>query len=131
MTISIGSTSFGANIHGTPSVPPWEYDRTLQSFFGITGELMMLGAAKGRQITIMLQLTGYSSHYLLQTAVAEMAALLGAFGTLEVDLGGGDVSTFPLCTFEGFFPEEDPWRDGSGANGWQQRGQLRFRQAGQ
>jgi hypothetical protein len=31
--------------------------------------------------------------------------------------------------FNGFEPEEDPWYDGSGVNGWQVKGMMKFRQA--
>ena len=128
MTISIGSFTFASTLFGAPIVPPWEFSRTAQTFFGLIGEQNLFGKFHHRYITIPYHLTGYSTHLLLQTQVAVLAVAIGTTGTLTYDLGGGDSVTFTNCIFEGFEPSENPWKDGSGVNGWQQTGQLKIRQ---
>ncbi len=128
MTITFNGVPFNSTLHGTPVVPPWEFQRSSQTFFGVPGEYQLLGAANFRNITIKYEMTGHATHLNLQAGIAQFAIILGFTGTLEVDLGGIDVSSFDNCTFDGFFPEEPPWYDGSGVNGWQCRGELRFRQ---
>jgi hypothetical protein len=130
MAITHAGTSFGSHIHGTPRVEPWEFDETRQHFFGLIGEYKILGKVKGREIAIPFHLTGYATHLLLQTGIQEFAILQGTTGTLSVEIGSS-TSTYDDTTFYGFFPIEDPWLDGSGVNGWQQRGNLKFRQKGQ
>lgn len=128
MTITHNGTTFASTLHGTPVVPPWEFQRSIQRFFGVAGEYQLLGAANARQITIEYEMSGHPSHFDLQTGIAEFADFLGTVGTLVVTLPSSDFVTFTNCTFDGFFPNEAPWYDGSGVNGWQCRGQLRFRQ---
>jgi hypothetical protein len=48
---------------------------------------------------------------------------INAAGTLDVD-----GLEFLNVIFNGFTPEEDPWYDGSGVNGWNCKGILSFRQ---
>lgn len=128
MSITLGATSFGNHIHGTAQVPPWERSESIQRFPGVTGAQVLQGAKHDRIISIPFQLTGYASHLLLQTGISDLSVLQGSTGSLTVDLGGGDSVTFTQCIFVGFEPSEDPWKDGSGVNGWQQKGTLRFRQ---
>jgi hypothetical protein len=131
MSITLGTISFGTNIHGTPVVSPWEYDISLQHFPGVYGETEFRGKWRGREITIPYHLYGYGTLVLLLADVVEMSSAIGTTGTLNINLGGGDSSSFTEVTFRGFFPEENPWKDGSGVNGWNQRGMLHFRQNGQ
>lgn len=129
MTISINGTEFtSTSLHGVPTVPPWEFADKTQQFFGVVGEYHLTGKASGRWITIPFELTGLASHYLLQQEVATLASLIGTNGDLIIDLGGGDSTTYTQCRFDGWSPDEPPWKDGSGVNDWQQRGVLKFRQ---
>ena len=130
MTVSLAST-FGSYLHGTPIVPPWEFAVNRQVYYGTLGELSMYSKVHGRNITIPFHLHGFATHVLLQTEIASITSRMGETGTLTVDLGGGDSSTYPYCTFEGMDQEENPWLDASGTNGWQVRGTLKFRQRGQ
>jgi len=128
MTITLGTIPFDSTIHETPNVPMWEYQRIRQTFFGVAGEVVFLGAAEGRDITIVYTMTGHSSHDDLQDGIAQFNLALGESGDLIIDLGGGDTTTYTNCIFYGFEPQETPWLDGSGVNGWQCKGTLRFRQ---
>lgn len=128
MTLTFGSLSLASEIHGTARVPPWTFQRVTQTFFGVPGEVQLLGAAESREILIPYTMTGHATHLNLQAGIAQFALALGLTGTLEIDLGGIDVSSFPDCTFDGFTPSEDPWYDASGVNGWQCAGTLKFRQ---
>lgn len=130
MTVTL-NTSFGSHIHGTPNVSAWEFPVSRQVFFGTLGEYALYGKASGRWILIPWHMTGYTTLANLQAALNTLAGRLAETGTLTVDLGGGDSTAFNTCTFEGFEPDENPWKDGSGVNGWQVRGNLRFRQKGQ
>ena len=127
MTISMTTLTTGSNLHGTMQVGPWEYARATQSFFGTIGEYHLLGGARGRELSAWLQFTGYGSHSLLQSAVSTLQQNIGEAGTVTMTIGANSV-TFTNCTFEGFTPEEDPWLDGSGVNGWNLRGRLKWRQ---
>lgn len=129
MAITHAGVSFGSHIHGTPRVEPWEFDETRQHFYGLVGEYKILGKVKGREINISFHLTGYADHYSLQTGVADLASLQGLTGTLSIQIASSTVE-YADTTFYGFSPIEDPWLDGSGVNGWQQRGNLKFRQKG-
>ena len=128
MTITHNGTSYGTHLHGTAHVGPWERSESVQIFPGVVGAYTLQGKKHHRMITIPFHLTGYATHVLLLSGVVEFGTLQGVSGSLVVDLGGGDSSTFTLCTFLGFEPSEDPWKDGSGVNGWQQQGMLKFRQ---
>ena len=128
MTISIASYTFGSTLHGTPVVPPWDFTRVSQKFFGVVGEQNLYGKFNSRYIMIPYTLIGHASHLLLQTEIASIVVQIGTAGSLVFNLGGGDSTTFTQCIFEGFEPSENPWRDGSGVNGWQVTGQLKFRQ---
>ena len=128
MTITIGTFNFGTHLHGTPVVPPWEFSVGTQRFAGVIGEQLLFGSLHGRIVEIDFELYGFATQQLLQVAVALMAAAIGTSGTLTVTLSGSDITTLTLCVFYGFQPAEAPWLDGSGVNGWQQRGTLIFRQ---
>jgi len=127
-TLTIGVRDFGTHLFGTIKAPAFEFSRVAQTFFGVVGEQNLYGKAHFRYLTCPLQLTGYATHLTLQQGVATMALWMGTTGTLTYNLGGGDSTPFTQCIFEGFEPEEEPWKDGSGVNGWNQRGTLKFRQ---
>lgn len=127
MTITMTTLTTGTNLHGTMQVGPWEYARATQSFFGTVGEYYLFGGARSREISAWLQFTGYASHALLQAALATLQSNIAKTGTVTLTIGA-DSTTFTNSTFEGFTPEEDPWLDGSGINGWNLRGRLKWRQ---
>lgn len=127
MTISMVSLTTGSNLHGTIQQGPWEYARASQAFFGTVGEYLLLGGARGRELSAWVQFVGYTSHSNLQAAIATLQSNIGEAGTLTVTIGSNS-TTFTNCVFEGMTPEEDPWLDGSGVNGWNLRGRLKWRQ---
>lgn len=127
MTISMATMTTGSNLHGTMQVGPWEYARATQSYFGTIGEYHLLGGARGREISAWMQFTGYTSHSALQSALQTLQSNIAETGTVTLTIGANS-TTFGQCTFEGFAPEEDPWVDGSGINGWNLRGRLKWRQ---
>lgn len=129
MSISIASTTFASTYYGTPHAPEFDFSRSSQVFFGLAGEYNLYGQAHSRTITIPYYLTGFSTQLALQQARAVLTVAVGTYGTLTYDLGGGDSTPFTFCTFEGFQPSENPWKDGSGTNGWNQAGTLIFRQS--
>lgn len=128
MTITLGAFSTGTNLHGTLQVPQWEFSRVSQSWFAVVGEQNLFGRSHFRYFGTWVQLTGYVSHVALQAQIATWASQLAENGTLTIDLGGGDIAQYTKCIFEGFEPEEEPWLDGSGQNGWQCRGKIKIRQ---
>lgn len=130
MSLTLGAYDLEApSIHGTPVVRPWEVSRTAQRFFGLTGEQQLTGSRHVKEITIPVHYTGYATMVLLLADLTTLATYQESdAATLTIDLGGGDSSSFTNCIFTGFSPDESPWKDGAGVNGWQVRGTLSFRQ---
>lgn len=127
MTITIdGNSLTGSNPHGTITAEPWEYDRVQQSFFGLTGEINLLGGLKARNLSAWLLLTGFSTHALLHAQIETVNALINTTGNLVWTVGA-DVDTHTNAVFNGLTLDEEPWLDGSGVNGWQVLGRLHFR----
>lgn len=128
MTISYSTgLSTGSALHGSMNVAAWEYSRTVQSFFGLTGEVQLQGRMHGREMTAWTLPFGYSTHALLMSAIETVNSNIGQFGTLTWAVGA-DSKTFTNTVFNGLDLQEDPWLDGSGVNGWQVLCTLKFRQ---
>lgn len=127
MSIVLGAVDTGTSLHGSIKVSSWDYSRTVQTFFGVTGEFHLQGRLHGRDLAAWYLPSGYATHALLHDAIETMNALSGTSGSM-VWTSGVDVKTFTNCVFNGFELDEDPWYDGSGVNGWLVQGQLRFRQ---
>ena len=113
--------------HGTAMVQAWQRQSVVQTWFGLSGEQHLNGKQNGRDISIWLWLLGYGTHEEVHDDIELINDLAGEFGTLRVDLGS-DSKDFENCVFMGFAPEEAPWLDGSGTNGWNCKGTLTFRQ---
>ena len=113
----------GSNLHGSIKAGPYDYARVTQRWFGTTGEMILTGGLSGRELTCWLWLTGYGTHDLLHADMVLLGDAANKSGTLDVN--GVD---FLNVIFDGFTPEEDPWYDGSGVNGWQVKGIMKFRQ---
>lgn len=123
MTITFGTLNTGSLLHGSIKAGPYDYARTTQRWFGVTGELNLLGKLHSRELSCWLILGGYSSHANLHAAVVTLSDYANQSGTLDVD-----GLQFLNVVFNGFTPDEDPWLDASGVNGWQVKGTLSFRQ---
>jgi len=124
MTITIGALDTGTHPHGSIKAGQYDAARVTQRWFGVNGEMTLTGGISGRELSCWLILTGYASHGLLHAGLANLQGLANTSGTLDVD-----GLEFLNVIFLGFEPEEDPWYDGSGVNGWQVKGMMRFRQA--
>jgi len=127
MTIAMSVMTTGSNLHGTINPTPWELMESVQRFFGLTGEYHLIGRLSGRNLSAWMQFRGYNSQNALLSAVTTLNNQIGEAGTVTYTVGT-DVSTFAGCIFMGFEPEEDPWVDASGVNGWQIKGRLKWRQ---
>lgn len=127
MTITCGTLNTGSELHGTIKPTAWSFSRSIQTYFGVTGAYRIHGRLHERELTCWLHPTGYATHALLQAAIESVNGAIGTSGTMTWTVGA-DSKTFTLCTFEGLELDEDPWLDGSGVNGWQAKGTLRFRQ---
>ena len=127
MTISMTGMTTGSNLHGTIKPASWDFARTVQSFFGVTGEFHLQGKLRGRELVAWMQFTGYNSHSSLQAAIETLNAYMGESGTVTWAVGS-DSKTFSNSVFDGFTADEDPWIDASGVFGWQCRGVLKWRQ---
>jgi len=124
MTITLGDIDTGTHLHGSIKAGPYDYARVTQRWFGVNGEYTLAGGISGRELSCWLILTGYSSHAELHAGLANLQGLANTSGTMDVD-----GLEFLNVIFNGFEPEEDPWYDGSGVNGWQVKGMMKFRQA--
>lgn len=127
MSIVLGAVDTLTHLHGTIKPSAWDYSRNVQSFFGVTGEFHLKGRLHGRDLSAWLLPRGYASHDLLQFGIETLNGLSGTSGTMTWT-SGADIHAFTNCVFNGFEFDEDPWYDGSGVNGWQVLGTLRFRQ---
>ena len=127
MSIVLGSVNTGTARHGTIRSTPYNQSRAVQTFFGLVGELHLNGRAHGRDLSAWVLFYGYATDALLQTDIAVMNALIGTSGTMTWTFGAL-TTTYQNCDFDGFDLEEDPWLDGSGVNGWQVMGRIKFRQ---
>ncbi len=124
MTITLGAINTGTHPHGSIVASAYDAARVTQRWFGVNGEMTLTGGISGRNLSCWLLLTGYASHGLLHAGLANLQGLANTSGTLDVN-----GLEFLNCIFLGFEPEEEPWLDGSGVNGWQVKGTMRFRQA--
>lgn len=124
MTIIIGALNTGTHPHGSIKADAYDAARVTQRWFGVNGEMTLTGGISGRNLSCWLLLTGYATHGLLHAGLATLQGFANTSGTLDVN--GVE---FLNVIFLGFEPEEDPWQDGSGVNGWQVQGMMRFRQA--
>ena len=129
MTITLGTLNTGSHLHGSMEVQPAAFDSVVQPFFGVAGEYHLLGKLHGRDLSCWLLLYGFNSHELLQTGITLLNARILQNGTLTHSITGEVSTTWADSVFHGFTPEEAPWLDGAGVNGWQVKGTMKFRQA--
>ncbi len=129
MSVTFANSNLGLTIYDPPQPGQWDTPLARKSWFGVGGEATLVGKAKGRPVTMTAHLRGYASLNAVETAINSLQNLRGTFGSLVVDLGGGDATTYTLCTFESCTPTEMPWLDGSGVNGWQCGIRLEWRQS--
>jgi hypothetical protein len=127
MTITLGSVDTGTHLHGSIKADPYNFDSVVQPFFGVQGEYHLLGKLHGRELSCWLLLYGFADHNAVQAGVTALNDLILENGQLRVTVGS-NVTTGENVVFHGFVPEEDPWLDGSGVNGWQVLGTMKFRQ---
>jgi hypothetical protein len=127
MSLTLGTLDTGAALHGTIKPSAWSFARSVQTFFGATGAIYLQGKLHDRELSCWCWPSAYNTHEDLQDAIETINSKIGESGTLTWT-SGSDVKTFTNCVFDGFEPEEDPWLDGSGINGWQVKGTLKFRQ---
>lgn len=129
MTITQGAYTFESPLHGVPRGPSsWEFDIAEQQYFGVRGAQILVGQSTARTLEVDILLTGYASHAALQSAIASLATQAGLTGSVTIDLGGGDSTEYTNCFFLGYEPAAPGRLDGSGVNGWEQEGKLKWRQ---
>ena len=127
MTITMASLSTGSALHGSLKAGQWERSVAVQRFFGLFGEYHLQGRPHGRDLTTWCQPYGYANRSDLQDAIDLINTHQGDSGSVFVEIGN-DQTAYDNCVFEGFEIDEEPWLDGSGINGWQVMGTLRWRQ---
>ena len=130
MTITLGTMTTGTALHGSIKSTPWDFSQTVQTWFGVTGAAILQGRLHIRQLEAWVWPRGYANHTALQTDISVMNALVGEYGSLvwTNPADGADITTYTKCVFDGFELDEAPWQDGSGVNGWQVLGTMKFRQ---
>lgn len=127
MTITMGTLSTGGALHGSMKTGEWERSVGIQRFFGVFGEYHLQGRPHGRDLQTWCNPYGYLTRSALQADIDGINTYQGDSGTVSLIIGG-NTTTFANCIFQGFKLDEEPWLDGSGANGWQVMGTLRWRQ---
>lgn len=127
MTVILGAVNTGQHLHGALQTATADHAFTTQAWHGVNGELALWGGWRGSNLNCWLLLSGYADHTAVQTAIEAIDSLKGENGQLQVTIGGVTDSKNNV-TFRGFEPIDDaPWQDGSGVNGWQILGMMRFR----
>lgn len=123
MSVTLGTLDTGSNLHGTIESGLWTADRSVQTWFGLTGAAVLLGALHTRELQCWLQLSGYASHDAVQDGIDTINSNINQSGTLTVT-----GATWTNTIFLGYETTEPPWNDASGVNGWLSFGTLRFQQ---
>lgn len=123
----MGSLDTGSALHGSMKAGQWDRSFGVQRFFGVPGEYHLQGRPHGRDLSTWCHPSGYSTRSDIQDAIDLINTFQGDSGTVTLTIDG-NTTTFENCIFQGFEPDEEPWLDGSGTNGWQVRGTLRWRQ---
>lgn len=127
MSITFGTLTTGTHPHGSITAGPWEMQIVRQRWWGVVGEAHLTGGLTSRPLTTWITLIGYASHSALQTGIDTLMNYLSENGSLVVVISG-NTTTYTNCTFEACTPQDQPFLDGSGVNGWQQTFQLQWRQ---
>jgi hypothetical protein len=123
VTLGAGAFNFGNPSHGTLEELPWDQPVAVQGFFGIRGEMHLVGQNQGRDLSLQIMIYNGANEAVLRTATNTIGAAQGLSGTLTID-----GLSWPNVRFVGFTPSERPFLDGSGQLGWCVRGTLKFRQ---
>lgn len=123
VTLGAGSFNFGSPSHGTLKEGAWDQPVGIQSYFGIVGEMHLIGRNQGRDLELDIMLFGASDESTLRTVTNTIGSNQGLSGTLTIN-----GLSWPYVRFVAFIPSEAPWIDGSGLLGWCIRGTLKFRQ---
>ena len=123
VTLGAGSFNFGSPSHGTLKESPWDQPVAVQSYFGIPGEMHLVGRRQGRDLELDIMLFNAADEAALRTATNAIGAQQGLSGTLTIN-----GLTWNNVRFVGFVPSEAPFLDGSGQLNWCLRGTLKFRQ---
>lgn len=127
MSITFGTLTTGTHPHGSITAGPWEGQVVRQRWWGVVGEAHLTGGLTSRTLTTWLTLIGYASHSALQAGIDTLMNYLTENGSVVVVISG-NTTTYTNCTFETCTPQDQPFLDGSGVNGWQQTFQLQWRQ---
>lgn len=121
--------NFVADSHGPVRQPrPAELPVLRGQFFGVKGESHITGEPWGVELVAEVELAGHADIDSLYQGIANINDQAGKLtGTLTQTIKGVS-RDFPKCTFLGFAATEDAFLDGSGVNGWIQKGRLLWRQ---
>lgn len=127
MSIVLGLVTTGGALHGSIRSTPWSFTETVQTWFGVEGAAIIQGRKHIRSLEAWVLPRSYATHTLLHQDIRVMNDLIGTTGTLVWTVGA-DITQYNDCVFDGFQETEEPWYDGSGVNGWQVLGTMKFRQ---
>ena len=128
MSITHSSVTFSGRAGTIVAASAPESQLIKGEYWGLIGESHLLGETFGRDLSCEFTFYGYASMALLATAVAAVEGYTNKLtGTLTQTVNGS-AQAYPSCTFLGFEPTEPPFLDGSGCEGWIQRGRLKWRQ---
>jgi hypothetical protein len=119
-----GFTFLGITTHQLPEFQPWEFEDLEVRIFGVRNAQEIRDATHARTIFCEAEFTGYSTFADLENALATIDTKINSKGTLTIN----NVA-YITCTFKGFDRSREPaFFDGSGVNGYIQRGRLIWRQ---
>lgn len=120
MSLSHDSFTFFSLKH-SPIVAVQSFDLPLVigQFFGVLGESHITGEPFGRELSCDLVFDGYTGGPdALETDLRTLDSKIGKLTGTLTEVLGSDTRTFPQCTFVGYQALGEPFRDGSGQNGW-------------
>lgn len=127
MAILFDGTDFGeaaGNFLFQPlTAPAYEMAEVIHRFWGVSSAAIHYSEQTDRQLAMSVIFKGFASEAALRTHIFNVQAKRGDTGTLQAN-----AVTWPNVAFLGFTPDSGPFWDGSGVNGWVQRGTFAFRQ---
>lgn len=120
-----GNFQYPIAVHGAPFTGRWVRPQTKKTWWGVKGQLTLIGAVQSREITIEATMTNWASRDLLEAAQDQMLFALDypLTGTLYVD-----GIPYVRCNFLGWENSGPAFYDGSGRHGWTQMGRLVWEQ---
>jgi len=111
--------------HGLPSDGVFNRPIAVQTWWGVTGALTLVGKNQTREFSVDATMTNFATYALFLAAKLTMVSAMQAalYGNLTIN-----GALFNQCLFLGWEPVAPLFFDGSGFHGWTEMGRLKWQQ---